>query len=117
MHTGCAILSTAISLLFAIICNFIILKKYAKFKFSDTWLHFAKIFLYGLIMMVVVELTYFLIQLVVPVESKFGSLIIVTCGVTVGILVYGGITMKTRLADQFLGDIPNKVRRKLGLMK
>jgi hypothetical protein len=30
-------------------------------------------------------------------------------------LVYASMTMKTRLADQFLGDIPQKIRRKLGI--
>ena len=46
-----------------------------------------------------------------------GALIIVVVGVIVGILVYGIITMKTHLADQFLGEIPNKIRRKLGVIK
>lgn len=116
-HTSGAILSTAIALLFANICNFVILKKYAKFNFSETWLHFAKIFLFGFIMMLAVELTYFILQFIVSPESKMGALIIVVVGVIVGILVYGIITMKTHLADQFLGEIPNKIRRKLGVIK
>ncbi|MBF7016819.1 putative polysaccharide biosynthesis protein [Staphylococcus durrellii] len=116
-HTAGAILSTAIALLFAIICNFIILKKYAHFNFTETWLHFSKIFLYGFIMMIAVEISYYLIQLVISPESKLGSLIIVIIGVVVGMLVYGVITMKTHLADEFLGDLPNKIRRKLGIIK
>jgi O-antigen/teichoic acid export membrane protein len=116
-HTAGAILSTATALLFAIICNFIILKKYAHFNFTETWLHFSKIFLYGFIMMIAVEISYFLIQLVISPQSKIGSLIIVIVSVVVGMLVYGIITMKTHLADEFLGELPNKIRRKLGIIK
>ena len=68
-------------------------------------------------MMLAVELTYFILQFIVSPESKMGALIIVVVGVIVGILVYGIITMKTHLADQFLGEIPNKIRRKLGVIK
>ena len=41
-HTPGAILSTSIALLFVIGCNFYILKKYAKFKFSYSWDSFCK---------------------------------------------------------------------------
>lgn len=112
-HTAGAILSTAIALLFANICNFIILKKYAKFTFTETFIQFAKIFIYGFIMMIGVELTFWLLQLFISPQSKIGSLIILLAGVIVGVVIYGGITLKTRLADQFLGDLPGKIRRKL----
>ena len=116
-HTAGAILSTAIALLFAVLCNFYILKKYAKFDFSETWLHFGKIFLYGLIMMIVVELSSFILQMMISPESKIGSLAILIISVVIGMIIYGSITMKTKLADQFLGEIPNKLRRKLGIIK
>lgn len=116
-HTAGAILSTAIALLFAVLCNFYILKKYAKFNFSETWLHFGKIFMYGFIMMIGVELTFFILQMFISPEHKIGSLIILVISVVVGMLIYGSMTMKTRLADQFLGEIPNKIRRKLGIIK
>lgn len=112
-HTGGAIISTGIALLFANLCNFYVLKKYAKYNFTETWIQFAKIFIYGFIMMLSVELVYWLISLVISPERKIGSLIIVVAGVLVGAIVYGGITIKTRLADQFLGDLPAKIRRKL----
>lgn len=116
-HTAGAILSTAIALLFAVLCNFYILKKYAKFNFSETWLHFGKIFMYGFIMMIGVELTFFILQMFISPEHKIGSLIILVISVVLGMLIYGSMTMKTRLADQFLGEIPNKIRRKLGIIK
>ena len=116
-HSTGAILSTAIALLFAVICNFYILKKYAKFNFFETWLHFGKIFMYGFIMMIAVELTFFILQLFISTESKIGSLTILVISIGVGILVYGSMTMRARLADQFLGDIPNKIRFRLGIEK
>lgn len=114
-HTAGAILSTSIALLFAILCNLIVLKKYARFKFEDTIFDVCHIFLYGFIMMIVVELTYFVLQFFISPSTQIGALIITVICVIVGGLVYGVLTMRTKLADKFLGDIPNKLRRKLGL--
>ncbi|RIM76005.1 polysaccharide biosynthesis protein, partial [Staphylococcus xylosus] len=72
---------------------------------------------YGLIMMIIVELSSFILQMLISPESKIGSLTILIISVVIGMIVYGGITMKTKLADQFLGEIPNKLRRKLGIIK
>ncbi|WP_261983061.1 hypothetical protein, partial [Staphylococcus aureus] len=35
----------------------------------------------------------------------------------VGILIYGTITIKTRLADEFLGEIPEKLRRRVRFLR
>ena len=114
-HTAGAILSTCIALIFAIICNLVVLKKYARFKFEDTIFDVCHILLYGFIMMIVVELTYFTLQFLISPATQFGALIITIICVIIGGLVYGTMTMRTKLADKFLGDIPNKLRRKLGL--
>lgn len=116
-HTPGAVLSTGIALLFANICNLIILKVYAKYDFRETWIQFGKIFMYGFIMMIGVELTFFVLQLFLSPVSKVNALIILIVGVIVGALIYGIISMKTHLADEFLGDIPNKIRSKLGFLK
>jgi hypothetical protein len=44
-------------------------------------------------------------------------MIILFVGVIIGALVYGGITIKNRLADQFLGELPAKIRRKVGFLR
>ncbi|MDQ7158375.1 hypothetical protein, partial [Staphylococcus warneri] len=49
--------------------------------------------------------------------SKLGYLIIIAVGVVVGAAIYGGITIKTKFADEFLGDIPEKIRRKVGFLR
>lgn len=116
LHTPGAVLSTAIALLFAIGCNFYILKKYAKFKFSYSWIQFAKIFLYSFIMMIGVEVVYFILKLFLN-PTRFGYLIIIAISVIVGALIYGGITIKNRLADEFLGDVPEKIRRKVTFLR
>ncbi|MCP6646189.1 polysaccharide biosynthesis C-terminal domain-containing protein, partial [Klebsiella pneumoniae] len=87
-HTAGAVLSTGIALLFANICNFYILKKYAKFTFTETWIQFAKIFIYGFIMMLCVEAAYWVMQLIVSPQTKIGSLIILIVGVVIGMVVY-----------------------------
>ncbi|HCG74535.1 MULTISPECIES: putative polysaccharide biosynthesis protein [Staphylococcus] len=116
LHTPGAVLSTAIALLFANACNFYILKKYAKFKFSYSWIHFGKIFLYSFIMMIGVEIVFFILKLFLE-PTRFGYLIIIAVSVVVGALIYGGITIKNRLADEFLGDIPGKIRRKVKFLQ
>ncbi len=113
-HTPGAILSTSIALLFAIGCNFYILKKYAKFKFSYSWIHFAKIYISC--SDANLELVFFLANLFLE-PTKLGYLIIIILGVTVGILIYGTITIKTRLADKFLGEIPEKLRRRVRFLR
>ncbi|WP_278925413.1 putative polysaccharide biosynthesis protein [Staphylococcus auricularis] len=117
LHTPGAVLSTAIALLFANICNLVVIKKHAQFNYSETWMHFAKIFFYGLLMMVIVEGVSFGLEYFLSPASKVGSLIILAIGVLIGVAVYGGLTLKTRLADEFLGDIPDKIRDKLGFLK
>ena len=116
-HTAGAILSTAIALSFAITANFFILKIYAKYEFTETFVQVAKIFIYSLIMMISVEIVYLILGHFVPVERKFGAMIILLVGVIVGALVYGSITIKNRLADQFLGELPAKIRRKVGFLR
>ena len=116
-HTSGAVLSTAIALMVANVANLMILKVYAKFHFTDTLVQVAKIFIYSLIMMISVEVVYFLLSLFISVDRKSGAFIILIIGVIVGGLIYGTITIKNRLADEFLGDLPGKIRRKVGFLR
>ena len=43
--------------------------------------------------------------------------VLIAVGVVVGAAIYGGITIKTKFADEFLGDIPEKIRRKVGFLR
>ncbi|MDU1613534.1 MAG: polysaccharide biosynthesis protein, partial [Staphylococcus epidermidis] len=67
-------------------------------------------------MMIGVEVIFFILRLFLE-PTRFNYLIIVAIGVIVGAIIYGGITIKTRLADEFLGDIPTKIRRKVKILR
>lgn len=113
-HTAGAILSTAIALSFAIIASFVVLRKYARFHFSDTFYDIGKILICGFLMMIIVEIVYFGLQFLISPASQFGALVITIICALVGVIVYTVLTFKTRLADKFLGDTANRIRRKLG---
>lgn len=115
-ETAGAILSTAIALTFAIVCNFFILKKYARFKFNETIIDVCKILLYSFIMMIIVEIIYFGLEFVISPAGHVGAFIITVICAIVGVIIYAVLTMKTRLADKFLGEIPNKIRRKVSFL-
>ena len=114
-HTS-GVLSTAIALMVANVANLMILKVYAKFHFTDTLVQVAKIFIYSLIMMISVEVVYFLLSLFISVDRKSGAFIILIIGVIVGGLIYGTITIKNRLVMSFR-DLPGKIRRKVGFLR
>lgn len=67
-------------------------------------------------MMIGVEIVFFILKLFLE-PTRFGYLIIIAVSVVVGALIYGGITIKNRLADEFLGDIPGKIRRKVKFLQ
>lgn len=112
-HTVGAVIGTAISLLVAVLANCYVLWKYADFNFGITIYHTLKILLYTIIMVLVVELSYFILSLIVDPTSKIGAIIILIVGGAVGMVVYGYLTMRSRLADEFLGEITAKIRRKI----
>nr|WP_263312958.1 polysaccharide biosynthesis protein [Mammaliicoccus sp. Marseille-Q6498] len=112
-HTLGAVLGTAIALAVAVGFNCYVLWKHAGFNFNITIYHTLKITLYTIIMMLFVEISYLLLSLVVDPTSKMGALIILIVGAIVGMIVYGYLTMRSRLADEFLGEITSKIRRKI----
>ena len=67
-------------------------------------------------MMIGVEIVFFILKLFLE-PTRFGYLIIIAVSVVVGALIYGGITIKNRLADEFSGDIPGKIRRKVTFLQ
>ncbi|RXK18294.1 polysaccharide biosynthesis protein [Macrococcus sp. DPC7161] len=112
-HTNGAVLGTAIALLFAIICNMLVIKKYAGFQYRQTLRHILYITLYSLLMLVSVEIVYALMSFFLNSGRKLDALIIVMVSAFVGGLVYAALSMKSRLADEFLGDRVQSIRNKL----
>ena len=68
-------------------------------------------------MMIGVELTYLLLTQFLPVERKLYALIILLVCVLIGAMIYGFATIKTKLADEFLGDVAQKVRNRIGFLR
>lgn len=64
-------------------------------------------------MVLFVELSFFIVSLIIDPTSKLGALITLIVGGCVGVIVYGYLTMRSRLADEFLGDLTAKIRRKI----
>lgn len=112
-HTLGAVIGTAIALLVAVILNCVVLYKYADFKFNITIYHTLRITFYTIIMVLFVELSYFIVSLIIDPTTKLGALITLIVGGCVGVIVYGYLTMRSRLADEFLGDLTAKIRRKI----
>ncbi len=108
-----AVLGTAIALLIAVALNCYVLWKHANYKFNVTIQHTLRILFYTIIMMLFVELSYFIISLIIDPTSKLGALIVLIVGALVGMIVYGYLTMRSRLADEFFGDLTAKIRRKI----
>ncbi|MBF0842567.1 MULTISPECIES: putative polysaccharide biosynthesis protein [Mammaliicoccus] len=108
-----AVLGTAIALLIAVALNCFVLWKHANYKFNVTIQHTLRILFYTIIMMLFVELSYFIISLIIDPTSKLGALIVLIVGALVGMIVYGYLTMRSRLADEFFGDLTAKIRRKI----
>ncbi|WP_323711022.1 putative polysaccharide biosynthesis protein [Mammaliicoccus lentus] len=113
LNTLGAVLGTAIALLIAVALNCYVLWKHANYKFNVTIQHTLRILFYTIIMMLFVELSYFIISLIIDPTSKLGALIVLIVGALVGMIVYGYLTMRSRLADEFFGDLTAKIRRKI----
>ncbi|WJP97223.1 putative polysaccharide biosynthesis protein [Macrococcus bovicus] len=114
-HTNGAVLSTSIAMLFAIICNMMVIRKYGHFPLRSTFKEMLQIATFTGIMLAVVGLIYWILLHFLSVESKGQSLIIlVICG-TVGIMVYALITLKTGHAERYLGKRVGKLAGKLHL--
>ncbi|TDM04579.1 putative polysaccharide biosynthesis protein [Macrococcus carouselicus] len=113
--TNGAVFATAIALLFAIICNMIVIRKYAHFPLRSTLKETVQIATFTAIMLMATGFVYWILTQFLSVEVKAQALIIVIiCGL-VGGLVYGLITLKTGHAERYLGKRVGGLARKLHL--
>ncbi|MGM0126158.1 polysaccharide biosynthesis protein [Enterococcus sp. AZ194] len=100
---------------FAVSCYLIVRKihKVTRFNINLTARRVLLIFLMTLIMMVAAGIARVIFGLVLDVNSKFQSFILVVLVAAVGGAVYGYLALKTRLADKLLGERIGSLRRKL----
>lgn len=112
-HTVGAVLATAIAMTLNIVCNLFVIKKYAGFQYRTTARQVLLITLYSLVMVIIVQISYFILVQFLNVSQKFDALIIVVAGALIGGFVYAVLAMKSRLADQFFGARVQSIRNKL----
>lgn len=114
-HTVGAVLGTAIALIFAIVCNLYVIRKYAHFKLRSTITDILYITFYSIIMVLAVQIVYFILIHFMNVAVKWEALLIVIICAAVGMAVYGFIGLKSGLAERYFGERATKIKRKLHL--
>lgn len=111
-----AVMGTGIALSIGVLLNFYIIKKHGKFHFRSLFRPLAEIGLYSLVMLLVVEIIYYVFILNLDIEQKLNSVIVLAIAVPVGGLVYLIISFRTGLADEILGARADKIRKKLKVL-
>ena len=114
-YTPGAVMGTAIALGAGVIMNLIIIKKHGKIRFRAFVAPIFKIIACALMMLLSVEVVYYLLMMNINMEdmTKMTSVITLVITVPVGVIVYLFIGFKTGLADEVLGERAEKIRRRV----
>ena len=86
--------------------------KETAFDYSITLRRTLLIFIFSLVMVGFTNIVKNGLYLMLDPTRKFQAFIIVMIGAMAGVMVYGWLILKTRLADQLLGPKVSKLRRK-----
>lgn len=99
---------------FAVTCYWMIGQIYyiTRFNYQLVLRRSVLMFILGLIMMLGVAITRFLLQLIWQPVTKGASFWLVLFSVTIGIMIYGYLVLKLRLADRLLGPKVSRLRTK-----
>jgi O-antigen/teichoic acid export membrane protein len=111
-----AVMGTGIALSIGVLINFLIIKKYGEFPFRPLIRPLAEIVVYSLVMLLVVEIIYYILMFNVDISSKTGAIILMAVAVPIGGLVYMLLSFKTGLADEILGSRADKIRKRLKVL-
>lgn len=111
-----AVMGTGIALSIGVLINFLIIKKYGEFRFRPLIRPLAEIVVYSLVMLLVVEIIYYILMFNVDISSKNGAIILMAVAVPIGGLVYMLLSFKTGLADEILGSRADKIRKRLKVL-
>ncbi|KAF1296684.1 polysaccharide biosynthesis protein [Enterococcus sp. JM4C] len=106
---------TATIIGFAVTCFLTVRKihKVTRFNVSLTGRRVLLIFIMTIIMLIAAGICRMIFGLVLDVDSKFQSLVLIILVAGVGMVAYGYLALKTRLADKLLGDRVGSLRNKL----
>lgn len=111
-----AVMGTGIALSIGVLINFMIIKKYGEFRFRPLIRPLAEIVVYSLVMLLVVEIVYYILMFNVDISSKTGAIILMAVAVPIGGVVYMLLSFKTGLADEILGSRADKIRKRLKVL-
>lgn len=110
-----AILSTAIGYVVTVTINILVIRKILDYRSEVVKRRMLLIFLLTAIMAICVFITHQgIIAIFGPVESKLYAIIVTFICVTVGVAVYGYLSLRLRLAQKLLGNRVTKIATKLG---
>ncbi|HAQ07124.1 MAG TPA: cell division protein [Bacillus bacterium] len=115
LGTQGAVLSTALGYTVAIIINFIVIKKFARYPMGFVTRRVMLILVFsGLMAGVTMAFYEVLVQFLSP-ASKFQSIVIIAISAILGAAVYFYLGFRTKLVDRLFGERVTKLKRKLRL--
>ncbi|MGE8206268.1 putative polysaccharide biosynthesis protein [Heyndrickxia sp. NPDC080065] len=112
-ETEGAVYATALGYSVSILINLIVIKIFADYPFKTIIRRTILIGLMNAVMAVSVIVVYKAVTLILSPESKLQSLIIVLICGTVGVIVYGYLGLRSKLADKLFGTRIQKLKSKL----
>ena len=109
------IVSTAIGLGVPIVLMYNRMHTVTRFSRKTIFRKTLLISILTLLMAIPVGLVSWLLQFVLSPTSRMGSVVYLVIGGAIGVAVYGLLALKTRLADQLLGNRAVSLRARLGM--
>jgi O-antigen/teichoic acid export membrane protein len=113
METKGAVLATALGYTAAILINFYVIKKYARYPFLLIWRRSLLIFIFAAIMWAGTGLTYKFLLLFLSPALKMQSIIIIIISAIVGAAIYFYLGSKSGLTKRLLGERFDRILSKL----
>ena len=107
--------STIAGLLVTIYLMFKIMNSYVAYSYKYIWRRSLLIFILALIMGLFTKISYSLFGLFLNYESRVQALIGLLLVALVGLIIYGYLVLKSRLAEKIIGDKAFQLRQKLGI--
>lgn len=115
METKGAVLATALGYVAAVIINLIVIRTFTHYSFTLVWRRSLLIIIFTTIMMAVSGGMYKVISLFLTPQSVWQSILMVLVCAVVGVIVYGYLGLRSKLADLLFGQKINKIKQKLHL--
>jgi O-antigen/teichoic acid export membrane protein len=115
METKGAILATTLGYGAAIIINLVVIKMYAQYRYKLVWRRALLMSIFSLLMFLGAGAIYQILTLFLTPDSVWQSLIIIAVCALTGVLIYGYLSMRTKLVNLLFGDKVDKLKQKLHL--